>query len=300
MAIKQYFLVVLTAAGMLVLPQNSFANDYQAWKQQVLEEMDVESPEFAYHEANQELRDLVARHIRESDVYMQADTYSNDPVLFFIRGYSESYIQYFYLIDLKASGKKYRVDAPENQKLIKNYLAYYRKALELDAAPDAPDHLTRDMLIEMADDVLASPDVKIRALRREQQLLQGGGGSPHENYEWGTYEMLLGAYAEQRDYDNYLKTVNEMMERFPNHPRMNELVEYKRQAEVAIEQRDREASMAETKQANVESKPEPAKESKEVVAESGMNQDTQILIGVVAGAFVTLLIGWYAIRRRKK
>lgn len=48
------------------------------------------------------------------------------------------------------------------------------------------------------------------------------------------------------------------------------------------------------------SKPEPSKEGKEVVAESGENQDEQLLIGIVAGAAVLLLMGWYAIRRGKK
>jgi len=181
------------------------------------------------------------QHIREADAFIGKG--SVNPVVWYLRGSFGSARQYFYHKDLLNAGKKYRLDAPENQALIREYQSYYRKALDLDDRPDAPAHLTAETLGTMADDVLAAPDIKERALTKELALSRSGAYvSENENYEWETYEFLLGTYAAKKDYEAYLKTVNEMMERFPNSPRMNELLEYRRQAEAAIAKRDREAA----------------------------------------------------------
>jgi len=186
-------------------------------------------------------KDETQIYIDEATVYIKEGV--NNPVFYYFRGRLGFLMRGHYHRALLKEGKKYRLDAPENQALIREYQFYYRKALDLDDRPDAPAHLTAEMLGTMADDVLAAPDIKQRALEKEMELARAGKvQTENENYEWELSEFLLAAHAERKDYEAYLKTVNEMIKRFPNSPRMNELLEYKRQAEAAIAKRDREAA----------------------------------------------------------
>jgi len=222
-------------------------DDYQAWKVEVLREFS-KSPideqgttTYAYGEDTPQMRNLINKRSIESNAFIAV--YGNDPILWWIIGRYGQLKHSLYHIDLKAAGKPYLLSSPENQALIKKYQSYYRKALDLNEKNDAPVHLTAEMLTTMGTDVLAAPDIQQRALERNMQLAREGNvQTENENYEWELSQFVLANYAEQKDYENYLKTVNEMIERFPNSSRMHELLEYKRQAESAIEKRDREAA----------------------------------------------------------
>ncbi|PIY55172.1 MAG: hypothetical protein COZ00_10865, partial [Zetaproteobacteria bacterium CG_4_10_14_0_8_um_filter_49_80] len=223
---------LLIIAFLLIPFQQALAEDsYQEWKIQALAEMskkpvdEAGTMSFAYRTFSPQVRLLMNTRISESDSFMVS--HSADPVLWYIRGWLGRRTQSFYYDDLQKEGKAYNRYAPENQALIKEYQSYYRKALDLDDNPDAPDHLDHYMLTAIGTDVLASPDLKEKAMKKKVMLTQQGNVI-HPNQEWQSYEFLLGNYAEQKDYDNYLKTVNEMIERFPGSPRMEELLEYKR------------------------------------------------------------------------
>ena len=139
---------------------------------------------------------------------------------------------------------KYNYDSPESQALIKQYSTYYRKALELDDNPDAPWHFDIDGLVNISQSPLLETDVKEKALQKEMALSRAGGfASENPNYMWETYEVMLDNYIQQKDYDNYLKTVNEMIERFPDSSQMDSLLEAKQQALEAIKQRGNEAAV---------------------------------------------------------
>jgi len=181
-------------------------------------------------------------YLDEASIHIQKGI--NNPVFYYFRGRLTSILQGHYIRSLLKAGKKYRLDAPENQALIKEYQSYYRKALELDDNPNAPDHLTVDMLANISDDVLADPDIKARALQKEMALSESGDYvSENPNYMWETYEVMLDNYIQQKDYDNYLKTVNEMIERFPDSSQMDSLLEAKQQALEAIKQRGNETAV---------------------------------------------------------
>jgi len=165
-------------------------------------------------------------------------TGSNDP-MFYLQMAALSNALYSYYYDETYPKGMYDPQSSEAQVLIKEYSNYYRQALKADDNPDAPAHLSHEALTAMGKDPFVSPDVKNRAMNKKIELIHKGDVL-HPNQEWYTYKSLLGNYAEQKDYDNYLKTVNEMIERFPNSSRMDELVEYKHQAETAIEKRNHE------------------------------------------------------------
>jgi len=251
---------LLLISLLFVVPLLAHADDgYIAWKKQVLAEIstapidEAGTTTFAYRDYSQPVRDLADKRLAEVEKYIT--DHVNDSTLLYIRGWLTRKKLYFYIYDSQQAGI---VDLSTDNKaegLQEKYQSYYRKALDLDDAPDAPAHLDHYMLTAMGTDVLAAPDIKEKAMKKKIELTQKGNAL-HPNQEWGSYEFLLGTYAEQRDYDNYLKTVNEMMARFPNSSRMNELVEYKRQAEAAIEKRDREAASV-TDQHDVYAAPDP-------------------------------------------
>lgn len=166
---------------------------------------------------------------------------SNHPVLWHAKGVLVN-LKYGNYYDRTFPLGEYSPNNPEAQALIKEYQSYYIEALKLNDDPNAPGHLTGDMLATIADDVLAPPDLKERALRKEMELARTvGGRGEHEGYEWNTFAALLGTYMDAKDYDSYLKTVNEMMERFPG-IRTEELLRYKEKAETLIEERDRKST----------------------------------------------------------
>ena len=107
-------------------------------------------------------------------------------------------------------------------------------ALDADAMSKEASIFFHEALTVIGTDPFVSPIVKNRVLKKKLEIIQQGNVL-HENQEWDTYEFLLGNYAMQKDYDNYLKTVNKMIERFASSSRKNELIEYKRQAEAASE-----------------------------------------------------------------
>ena len=286
-------------------------NGYEAWRQQVLNELDAritdptEPPtafDYSYGQLSKDGgRSLAELRIKESDVYM--DDYADDPVLHYIQGNLRRRTHTFFRIDMRKEKNVERLFGSEDQALIKEYQSYYRKALDLDEVSDAPIHLTSQMLGMMADDVLATPDIKERAYKKELELVKSGEFvSENENYEWSTYEFLLGSYVEQKDYDNYLKTVNEMIERFGS---TEELESYKLQAIAAIEKRDREAAgVAPTVEAVNAKAAAEANQQPEVVvqppaAEKASESDNNLWLLLGGGVVLVLGAIVFVLRRRK-
>lgn len=258
---------------LIIIPLQAQADDgYETWKKQALAEISTApingeiggSSAFAYRDYSQPVRDLAAKRLNEIKTYMT--DYEKDPQLWYLRGWITVQSIFFYMDDSRQQGVSDFSKDEQAQAMLKEFRSYYRKALDLDEDPDAPAHLDHSMLSSMGTDVLAASDIKIQAMKRKIKLIQQGDVL-HPNQEWGSYEFLLGSYAEQKDYDNYLKTVNDMMARFPNSSRMGELVGYKRQVEVAIEKRDREAVMHDAyAQADTYSAPKAAPVQKPVKA----------------------------------
>jgi len=147
---------------------------------------------------------------------------------------------------------------------------------------------------------------------KKKVMLTQQGNVIHPNQEWQSYEFLLGNYAEQKDYDNYLKTVNEMIERFPGSPRMEELLEYKRQAEAAIGKRDRETVLQDGEGVDTSaSKPDEQRASQtemlkgkaEEPPEQGEPQAERsvLLWALLGGGIAVVAVGAaFAARRRKR
>jgi len=183
------------------------------------------------------------KHLHEADVFIQQG--SLNPIVYYLRGRFGFGKRGFYHRNLLKEGKPYRLDAPENQALIKEYQSYYRKALDLDDSPDAPAHLDPKMLQSMATDVLAPPDIAKRALRKALDISIVDGRSPFGgevgNYELELYEFFLGTYADEGDNKLYLATINEVLERYPNY-RTEELLEYKRNVEAMIAKQQQAAA----------------------------------------------------------
>jgi len=171
---------------------------------------------------------------------VQLDQYTNDPLLWHMKGVLVALKQGNYHMALLQSGQHYDLHAPENQALIKEYSSYYRKALDLDDNPDAPEHLTDEMLNSMASDVLAAPDVKERAYRKIIAHIQAGEVGVPDGYEYTTYQFLLESYSAQKNPDKYLTTLNEMIDRFGS---SEELEDYKRHVKEVIAERDRKAAL---------------------------------------------------------
>jgi len=135
---------------------------------------------------------------------------------------------------------KYNPNSSESQVLIKECSSYYRKALDLDDNPDAPDHLTGLMLSNIGTDVLGDPAIKARALEKAAALAHAGkDGTGNEMFEWNTYEARVGIYVDEKDYENALKIVNEMIARFPNTWRMDELLNWKQDMEAKVKQQNK-------------------------------------------------------------
>jgi len=238
--------------------------DYISWQQQALAELSTapidgeEGGESAYAYSNDTalVRKLVNTKYEEASAY-RAD-YGNDPKLFWILGELGKLKQVFHLIDVEEEGRYYDPNSSEAQVIIKEYQSYYLKALDLNDLSDAPDHLAGSMLSSIGDDVLGTPEITARAMKKAGDLARAS----KDGTEWNTYEARLGIYARAKDYDNYLKTVNEMIERIPNNPRMDELEGYKRQAEELIAKRDGKA-VPEVPQQDVYAASEPTTVVKE-------------------------------------
>jgi len=310
-------MIKLLIIALLIIPlQQALADDgYQEWKKQALAELSTApigeggATTFAYKDYSQKVRDLLDTRYQEAKAF--TGTSSDDLILFWILGNLGQMLQGQYQHDLKELGKTYRVEDSQNQILIKEYQSYYRKALDLDDNPDAPDHLDHYMLTAIGTDVLAPPDIKEKAMKKKVMLTQQGNVI-HPNQEWQSYEFLLGNYAEQKDYDNYLKTVNEMIERFPGSPRMEELLEYKRQAEAAIGKRDRETVLQDGEGVDTSaSKPDEQRASQtemlkgkaEEPPEQGEPQAERsvLLWALLGGGIAVVAVGAaFAARRRKR
>lgn len=228
--------------------QANESNDYLIWKNKMLSELDTSSDEetgnttFAFDPITKETRELLLKRIGEAKEY--SSTYNNDPVLWWIMGMLGQMKRGEEQLDLKEKGKPNPFDAPRNQAMIKEYQSYYRKALDADDDPGAPSHLKGKNLVQMIQDVLAPPDIAKRAGRKALDISIAGGMAPYGDrvgsYQWYMYELLLGAYAEAGDNELYLKTINEMMERYPGRSGRAGLLEYKRDAEAEIERQRRE------------------------------------------------------------
>jgi len=183
------------------------------------------------------------QRLEEADAYIQQG--SLNPVVWYLRGGFGFGRRYYYQIGLLKEGKPYLLNAPKNQALIEDYQSYYRKALDLNEAVDAPEHLTVEMLGTMADDVLAAPDIKERGYKKSIALAQAGKADVESGrFEYETYQFLLESYSAQKNPDKYLETLNEMIERFGS---SEELEGYKRHVETVIEQRDRKAALEASK-----------------------------------------------------
>jgi len=314
------------------------SHDYLAWKSKVLIELDTSSDEdtgyttFAFDSVTQETSELLDKRIGEAKAFKLS--HSSDPVLWWIIGNLGKQKLVFYYLDLQALGKPYELNAPETQALIKEYQSHYRKALELDDNPDTPACLDAKYLVKMVQDVLSPPDIKKHAARKVLDMSIAGGSPPYggevASYEWYMYEFLISAYAEAGDIQLYIDTVNEMMERYPDTTRMDELLAYKEDAEAELEKQAHEAAGAdsyvqaepytaaveevaqvepyvEPEVVNVENskmevpKPIPAAIS-EVNAQKKVDGVSSPLWSLLAtgGVIVLFIIAWYGLRRRKK
>ncbi len=170
------------------------------------------------------------QHLEEADAYIQQG--SLNPVICYLRGGFGFGRQYFYHTDLLKEGKPYLLNAPENQDLIKGYQSYYRKALDLDDAPDSPVHLTADMLNAMGSDVLAPLDIRERTARKIMSRYKAGDPDfQMDGFAYNTYLFLLSSCIDHKDYNKYLTIVNEMIDEFGSN---DELEMYKIQAEAVI------------------------------------------------------------------
>lgn len=310
---------VIFIALLLSMAQGTIADErsnYLIWENMILSELDTSSDEetgdstYAFGRDTQEVRSRLKVRAEEADSFIVNN--SNDPILWWIKGELGLLKQVFYHIDLKKRAKEDSLGVLENQALIKEYQSYYRKALDVDDAPGAPAHLEGKSLVKMVQDVLSTPDIKKRAARKALDI--GGeppyGGEP-EAYEWYMYELLLSAYAETGDNGPYLDTVNEMIERYPNSLRMDELVEYKRDAESEIEKQSREVELVDIyTQPKSYAKPDvvvvdapkaaPVAKSvsqPDLPAEKSDSSLMYLLAG--GGVVLLLLLGWYAMRRKK-
>ncbi len=217
---------------------------------------------------------------------------SDNPVFWYVLGiYSKRQFGDYYK-KAKHLGT-YSPANPESQALVKKYSFYYRNAIDADDNPDAPVHLGADELISITNTTLMDSDVVERSYKKQLELAQAGKADvENENYEYTTYEFLLESYSDQKNPEKYIETINEMIERFPNTSRMEELLEYKRQAEVAIEKRDREAAGI-TDQQDVYAVPEPKAVVKEIAVVKKVPQVEQSTTPTVEknGLNLWLLIG---------
>jgi LPXTG-motif cell wall-anchored protein len=308
---------------VLFVVQGAEANDsYEVWKKEVLIEMDarIEDPsgpptvyDYTYGQLSKDGGRMVAKkRIKECVPYMVS--HANDPVLFYIRGWLGWMEYIFFYDDMEKRGTTERLFGAENQNMIKGYQVFYYKAVDLDDKVDAPDHLDHYMLSTI-DGVLAPTDLSERVLKKILKLSQQRDVSV-DGQEWTTFEFLLALYAEAKDYDNYLKTVDEMIARFPNSPRMNELLEYKRHVQEVIAKRDGKAAQIDTyaqadayaqpKAAAVQTpakaiatqKPVAPKVSHETANTSTSDENT--LLWWLLGGGALLALGGLYISRRKK
>lgn len=224
------------------------SRDYSVWKNQMLIDLNTSSDEdtgdttFAFNSITKQTSALIDKRVGEAKEYIIF--YGSDPVLWWIMGNLVQMKRGFYQLSLQALGKPYVLDASGNQALIKEYQSHYRKALELDDNPDALARLDGKHLVKMVQDVLSPPDIKKRAARKALDMSIAGGSPPYggevASYEWYMYEFLISAYAEAGDIQIYIDTVNEMMERYPNTTRIDELLAYKQDAEAELEKQARE------------------------------------------------------------
>jgi len=199
---------------------------------------------YAYGNGTLAARSLVKRRAKEAQGFVTS--HGNSPILYWMLGAIGQYRYVFYVINVKSKQGYYHPYTPSAKALRnKGYQSYYRKALDLDEAVDAPEHLTVEMLGTMADDVLAAPDIKERGYKKSIALAQAGKADVESGrFEYETYQFLLESYSAQKNPDKYLETLNEMIERFGSN---EELEGYKRHVETVIEQRDRKAALEASK-----------------------------------------------------
>ena len=269
-------------------------------------------------------KDETKAYIDEASEHIRVG--ANNPIFYYFCGRLTSISQGHYMEDLMAKGKRYRLNAPENQALIKKYQSYYQKAMELDDNPDAPEHLTAMMLIRIGSDSVGDPAIKVRAQEKVAALARAGkDGTGNEMLEWNTYEARLDIYVDAKDYDNALKIVDEMIERYSS---TEELEGYKRHFEEVIAKRDNAAATVDDTYAQAEpyaesieevvaepqavepyaeavaedvaetSKPVPvAKVAKPKLEPQADAQESNVMLWLLGGALLGLI--WFAFRRRK-
>jgi len=190
-------------------------------------------------------KEINERHIQEADYFIQRG--SVNPVVWYLRGGFGFGRHGFYYDDVVKAGKRYDLNAPESQAIIKEYQSYYKKAMDLDDNPDAPEHLTAMMLIGIGSDSVGDPAIKVRAQEKVAALARAGkdGSDNPTMVEWNTYEARVGIYVDAKDYENALKIVNEMLERFPN-SRTDELLNWKQNMESKVKQQKQQAAVQDT------------------------------------------------------
>jgi LPXTG-motif cell wall-anchored protein len=324
MRLIKYFIFVF----LILIPLQAQADDgYKVWEMQALAEFStapIDGEEggestYAYRDDTELVRQLVETRYKEARAY--TENHGNDPKLFWIMGELGKLKQVFHLIDTEKAGKYYDPNSPSAQVLIQEYESYYLKALELDDNPDAPDHLTGLMLSDIGTDVLGDPAIKARALEKAAALARAGNDATgNEMFEWNTYEARAGIYVDAKDYENALKIVNEMIARFPNTWRMDELLNWKQDMEAKVKQQKQQSTAPDATQdvyaqadtyvqpkaaavqkpakAIVTQKPVAPKVSHETANTS--TSDENMLLWWLLGGGTLLALGGLYISRRKK
>lgn len=233
---------------LFTIPLQASAQDeeYNSWVNMALNELNSGSDAFAYRDWSSSTRTLATRRLNDLEPYI--DAYSSDPIIWYIRGEITNRFIYFRIADVRNSGGVPSPNDSVYQSLVKEYQSYYRKALELDDNPDAPEHLTAEMLTTMADDVLAASDIKERAYKKAIALAQSGKANVPET----TYQFLLESYSAQKSSEKYLATLNEMIDRFGSN---EELEGYKRHVEEVIEKQKQTATQDAYAQTDIYTQP---------------------------------------------
>ncbi|WP_144395383.1 hypothetical protein [Pleionea sediminis] len=256
--------------------------------------------------------DEINARLEELNIKISRDP--NNPILYLLKGlYYRAKVTIrndIYLRKLRREGKITKEEAnqdPERKRLIDKVTENYVKALELDSNQAHSLRLTKQMLYDITQDVVLDPAVNEAAIKREMALTKT---APTSTYYWDSYETMFQMYLGGKQYDEALRILDEMLDKFPGRTEIiqtaianvelaKNTAEEKWKSTPAISKDDRasqkQVEPAEEKQVVDSKSVEPKKE--EAQAEEPESKTQFLLIGIAV--FCLLLVGFVLLFGRK-
>lgn len=162
-----------------------------------------------FHEEDKQ--DLVAL---EKEIESKLQISVNDPTLWFLKGRAHRIMLSLWIDETRKSEENIEEKKKEYSELISRFQSEYIKALELDGYKNSQQNLDAYMLTTISNDVLATVESKIMALKRQIRL-EEKPDDVSDSYAYDLYNKLTVIYMTEARYDDALALMDEMLVTLP-------------------------------------------------------------------------------------